>query len=270
MRKHLLCSPLPRRFAWLITTSWVLALIAAYVGAPAYGADSARLAVSFSPDRAGASTTIGFTVALSEEPGGESAPLTGMTLRLPVGMEFDESQLGIATCDATELGQFGLIACPLGSRMGYGHGTVRFAFAGEQHEAQANIAIVLGTAPGEGTPVLLYVETHTPVVAGLVFEGKLVEGVGHFGQQMDIQLPLIATLPGGPPVRIADMSLNFGPKELTYFRKIRGHRRAFKPRGLSVPPQCPRGGYPVAAIMDFADGSQTMTHSSVACPHANG
>lgn len=259
--------PCPRRATMRACVGAILVTIAATLApACASATDIATLSTRFIPDRPGASTTIAFTIAIRGSDGEPPAPLTGLALHMPTGMEFAESQLGIATCNAVALAARGLAVCPAGSRLGFGHSRVEFAFANEREEAQAKIAVLLGNAPGEGIPILLYVETRSPVVAALVFQSRLLGDSGQFGQQLYAPLPLIPTLPAGPDIQIATLSANFGPEHLTYYRRIGNRSVAFKPRGLSVPRRCPRGGFPMAASLSFADGTSLVARSVVPCP----
>ena len=243
-----------------------LALVSLVGVTAAHAANTATLNTRFIPDRPGASTTIAFKVAIHGSGGAPPSPLIGLALHMPSGMEFAESQLGIATCNAVELAKRGLDACPSGSHLGFGTSLVDFEFANEQQEAKAKIAVLLGDAPGEGIPILLYVETRNPVLAALVFQSRLLGDSGQFSQQLYAPLPLIPTLPAGPDIAIATLNASFGPEHLLYHRRVHNRLVAFTPRGLSVPRVCPHGGFPMAASLSFADGTSVTAHSAVPCP----
>jgi hypothetical protein len=229
-------------------------------------AETAKLKVVFSPNRPKVSTTVSFHTAINTNDGKLPEPLTRLDLHMPAGMELMESQLGMATCSANVLLERGVAGCPADSRMGFGSTNVKFAFGPVINEAHAQITALLGNIPGEGIPILIYAEVLTPVSAAFVFPSRLLGDSRPYGQQLDIPLPLIKTLPGAPDVQITSLSASFGSSHLTYYRRIHGRTTAFKPRGIAVPRQCPLGGFPVAADLSFLDNTSVRARSKVPCP----
>ncbi len=87
----------------------------------------------------------------------------------------------------------------------------------------------------------------------------MLPDAGRFGSQ------LATSVPGGPDVSIVSVTSTIGPSHLTYYKHVRGHLVPFRPRGVSVPERCPRGGCPFAADFTFLDESRTSAQTTV--PH---
>lgn len=83
-----------------------------------------------------------------------------------------------------------------------------------------------------------------------------------------MELPVIPSVPGAPPVAIASMHVTLGPRGLTYFERVDGHTLGYTPRGILMPTRCPRGGFHFAATFSFLDGSHQQAGDVVPCPKA--
>ena len=249
----------------------LLAAAAAMLGllVPA-GADAvseqASLHASFSPDRLGASTTISFSLRLSTSEGSAPPPLTAMDLRMPAGISYTSTTLGLALCQPASLLAHGLAGCPANSRLGSGTAIVEVPFGtGSGHEIP-EIQAVAGPSVNGNTVVLFYANGLYPISAQLAFAGEILPDSGRFGSQLDTNVPLVSSVPGGPDVSIVEVHTTLGPAHLTYYRHERGHLIAFHPRGVSVPDHCPRGGFPFAAEFNFQDGGHAGAETTVPCP----
>jgi hypothetical protein len=104
------------------------------------------------------------------------------------------------------------------------------------------------------------------VYAQLVLAAELIEGTQAIGGRLVTPVPLIASVPNGPPVSIVSVTATIGPNGLTYYKHRHGRTVAFHPKGVSVPAHCPRGGFRFAATFAFADGTSTQAASAVPCP----
>jgi hypothetical protein len=114
--------------------------------------------------------------------------------------------------------------------------------------------------------VLFYANGLYPVYAQLSFAGEVLPDRGRYGSQLATNVPLVTSVPGGPDVSIVRVKTTIGPSHLTYYKHVHGRLVAFKPRGVSVPERCPRGGFPFAGDFTFQDGSHTSTKTVVPCP----
>jgi hypothetical protein len=230
--------------------------------------EHATLDASFSPNRLAAPTTISFGFHLATSEGAAPPPLTGMDLRMPAGMNYTTTTLGLATCQPAALAAKGLAGCPANSRLGYGSADVEVPFGvGAGHEIP-EIQAVSGPSPKGNLTVLFYANGLYPVYAQLAFSGEVLPDSGRFGSQLATTVPLITSVPGGPDVSVLSVTSTIGPSHLTYYKHVHGRLVSFHPRGVSVPERCPRGGFPFAAEFTFLDGSHTSAQTTVPCPPA--
>jgi hypothetical protein len=228
----------------------------------------ATLHASFTPDRLGAGTTIGFGFALATADGLAPPPLTGVSLHMPAGMNYATTTLGLATCEPQALVEHGLAGCPPNARLGYGSAFVEVPFGtGSGHELPELQA--LEGPPSDGhTVVLFYANGQTPVFAQLVFKGEVLPDSGVFGTNLATVVPPIPSVPDGPDVSIISVKATIGPSHLLYYKHVHGKVVPFHPVGVAVPERCPRGGFPFSADFSFLDGSRASASAAVPCPPA--
>ncbi len=94
----------------------------------AAAAESVTLHTSFSPDRLGVSTTIGFGFRITSTEGATPPPLESLSLHLPPGIDYLSTTLGLAICQPAALAAKGLAGCPPNSRLGSGSAFVEVPF----------------------------------------------------------------------------------------------------------------------------------------------
>jgi hypothetical protein len=245
-----------------------LTLAFAYLAPSAAHAVSERafLHASFSPNRLGTPTTITFGFHLETVEGVAPPPLTALDLRIPAGMNYTTTTLGLAICQPAALLARGLAGCSPNSRLGYGNALVEVPFGtGNGHEIP-EIQAVAGPSPNGNLVVLFYADGRFPVYAQLAFSGEVLPDSGRYGSQLASTVPLVTSVPGGPDVSIVEVQTTIGPSHLTYYKHVHGRLVPFRPRGVSVPERCPRGGFPFAAGFAFQDGSRTRATTTVPCP----
>ncbi len=235
--------------------------------APASAAtEIATLHASFSPDRLATPTTISFSFHLATAEGTAPPPLSRMSLRMPAGMNYTTTTLGLALCKPAALLAEGLRGCPANSRLGYGSALVEVPFGtGDGHEIPELQALAAPSSTGNLT-VLFYANGLQPVDAQVAFSGEVLPDTGRYGSQLAATIPFVTSVPGGPDVSIVTVTTTIGPSHLTYYRHSHGHLIAFHPRGVSVPERCPHGGFPFAADFGFLDGTGTSATTTVPCP----
>jgi hypothetical protein len=228
--------------------------------------ERATLDASFAPDRLGAPTTITFGFHLETSEGAAPPPLTGLDLRMPAGINYTTTTLGLAICQPAALVAKGLAGCPANSRLGYGTAYAEVPFGtGSGHEIP-EVQALAGPSPNGNLVVLFYASGLYPVDAQLTFSGELLPDTGRFGSQLATSVPLVTSVPGGPDVSVLSVTSTIGPRHLTYYRHVHGRLVPFHPRGVSVPERCPRGGFPFAAQFSFEDGSHASAQTAVPCP----
>jgi hypothetical protein len=254
-----------------VTRSALLATLAAAVlcclpSAAQAISEDATLHASFQPDRLGAGTTIGFSFHLATSDGTAPPPLTALDLRMPAGINYTRTTLGLALCKPAVLLARGAGGCPANSRLGYGSAFVEVPFGtGAGHEIP-EVQAFSAPSPKGNLVVLFYANGLEPISAQLAFSGEVLPDTGSFGSRLDSMIPLVTSVPGGPDVSIVTVTATIGPQHLTYYKRVHGRRVAFHPRGVSVPERCPTGGFPFAAAFAFQDGSSTTARTSVPCP----
>jgi hypothetical protein len=246
-------------------------LVGGCIGAPPAGAvvENATLQASFSPDRLGASTTIGFGFHLSTAEGLAPPPLANMDLHMPAGMNYTATTLGLAICHPEQLEKHGLGGCPANSRLGSGKARVEVPFGTSSGQEIPEVQALMAPPSSKSNMVVLfYANGQTPVFAQLVFRGELLPSSGRFGSQLSTVVPAISSVPNGPDVSIVSVQSTIGPSHLTYYKKVHGRRVPFHPVGIAVPERCPHGGFPFTANFVFQDGSTAEASTTVPCPPA--
>ncbi len=253
------------RFIQTISVVAALALCIC-LPAPASAAETATLHTSFTPDRLGAPTTIGFAFDIAGVEGVMPPALQSLSLHLPPGIDYLRTTLGLAICNPAALAAQGPAGCPQNSHLGSGSAFVEVPFGqGVGHEIPM-IEALRGPSHGGHMVVLFYANGQAPVYAQLVFQGELIQGSRTLGGSLDTAVPLIPSVPDGPPVSIVHVQATIGPAGLLYTERVHGRTVSFRPRGVEVPPSCPHGGFPFSAIFAFVDGSTTTAQSTVPCP----
>jgi hypothetical protein len=227
---------------------------------------SARLRAGFDPYRLGRRTTLQFEFAFSAPAGTVPPPLTEMQLRYPRGINFFLNDLGIRRCPEPVLETSGPGGCPPNSAMGYGVVRTGIVLGGTPVEESSPITILRAPERDGHLALLFFAEGKEPVVTNVIFSGLLLAARDPFGGNVKIGVPLVETLPGAPYVSVLHLHATIGPKHLTYYHNVDGVSLAFAPQGLLLPPACPRGSFPFAAVFVFADGTRALASTTVSCP----
>lgn len=241
-------------------TAWLSA------AAPASAGPNVVLHTSFSPNRLGASTTIGFGFDISEPDGSVPPPLQSVSLKLPPGINYLTTTLGLAICRPSALLERGLAGCPPNSRLGFGSAYVEVPFGETSGHEIPDIQAVMGPPHDGNIVVLFYADGREPVYAQIVFQGEIVPGTQTLSGSLNASVPLVPSVPAGPPVSIVKVQTTIGPAHLTYYEKVHGRTISFHPTGVSLPSHCPPGGFAFSASFSFTDGSSTLAKSAVPCP----
>jgi len=258
MRRALVaCSALPLVAAALTMTA---------AAAPAAAAPEATLKAKLRPKQLGEPTAV--SIGFHLRPGfGQALPaLANFSLRLPRGMGFAASELGLATCMPERLLALGAAGCPAESLMGTGSAQVRVPFGTEVVSERAGIQIFMTSPVEERTTTLFYFDGRKPVIAPIVLQSQVVTPEGTGDSILDTPVQAIPTAPDGPEATMVALRSTIGPASLRYHRRIGKRRVAYRPQGLSLPARCPAGGFRFAASFRFRDGSQARASATVPCP----
>ena len=237
-----------------------LAICACSAG-KADAAQSAKLQVSLSPDRPGASTTIAFGFQITAPGNALPGALTLLDVHLPPGMGVDTS--GLATCAPSALAH-GPQGCSRNSQVGSGSVDVKVPLGNVIRPEIAALTVFNAPRKGGHTTLLFYAVGRLPIATQLVFSGVIIPGAS--GESIQAAIPLIPTLPEAPDAAIVAMSSTLGTLQHAYYRTV-GHRRVrFTPKGAAVPARCPAGGFPFSVDFGFNDATTATAATTVPCP----
>jgi hypothetical protein len=245
--------------------------LAAWVTAstPGWAAQSARLDVSLVPERLGQGTTIEFGFHIAAVRGSIPSPVTKIELRYPKHIGIVTSGLGLASCTQARLEAFGAEGCPSRSLMGYGTATAEVQVGSEAIEERASTAIFMAPLAEGNINLQFVVNGLTPLAAQLIFPGRLLPDAQPYGGNLVITVPLLQGFPEGPYVSLVKLRSTIGPLGVTYYERIHDKFVPYQPSGITLPSSCPKHGFPFAVTFNFADGTNTTSHTAVPCPKAS-
>jgi hypothetical protein len=224
----------------------------------ALGAQTATIDAGFTPEHLAASTAIsfGFHIATDEK---VPAPLLGVEVTYPRDLGFGTSGLGVAACSPEALELLGPNACPPDSRMGSGTALVGIRIGPELVEEPASLALFSAPSTDGRLHLLVYAAGRAPVLAGLVLGGVLAAG------RIMVSVPPIPSLPEAPYVAVSRLQLTLGG-DLRYYEATPRGVVGYRPAGVRLPGQCPRGGFRFAARFTFLGGVHVNSRTAVRCP----
>jgi hypothetical protein len=244
--------------AGLVTMS-----VLAQLPAPAQAATAPRVTLSarFQPEILGASTTIHWSFTVSEP-----LPLRSIALRLPPGMGFAASSLGLEPCQPEVLERLGPGGCPADSRVGFGQALAEVP-AQSTIQEHARVTVLLGPYHGEEETFLFFVEGKWPANREIILTSHLLNLADPHGATLLTEVPTLPVWPLGPEIGLTRLESTIGPDKLTYYRRVGGRTVAFTPRGASLPRECPRGGFLVSAVFRWwSIGGGAEARTRVPCP----
>jgi len=117
----------------------------------------------------------------------------------------------------------------------------------------------LGPLRGGQPTIAVLGEGYTPFGERLVFTGRLLFDRAPYGEELQMSIPPIPTLPLGPDASMVSLSLTLGERG-------GGRRRDGRANSVIVPRRCPAGGFPFAAQSTYADGSSGSATATAPCP----
>ena len=242
------------------------ATLLAFPAASALAVPKVTLHAGFNPERLGHSTTLSLRIEVA--PGSEPIPppLVHAELRYPAGLDVQLSGLGIDECTAATLETAGIGACPPDSLMGEGQAIAEFLIAHHIVREVASLTAVRTTEREGHLTMLLYLYDETAVSTQLILNTQLLPAGGPFAGLVDIQIPLVQSLPETPDVSVSEIQLALGPETLTYSENTGGKVVHYIPEGIDLPKRCPRGGFPFAVTLGFLGGSHASGRTAVPCP----
>ena len=258
MRRH----PTARRAIRLLAAT---ALCAAVCGS-ASAAQSVTLHATLTPEHLGRSTTIGFSFTIATPTHEVPPPLTSAEISYPVELAFALSELGLATCSPGTLEVFGAEGCPPNSLMGYGTALAEIPIGPTIVHESAQVTIMRATNQGGHLALLIFVNAPSPVSGQITFPGLVLPAPTPYGGLLDMSIPLVTSLPGGPDVAVVQFRSTLGPLHLHYREHVHGRVVEYEPKGVPLPDKCPHGGFRFLARFAFQNGSHSQAAATVPCP----
>jgi hypothetical protein len=256
----------PLRALALAVWAGPVVLAPAGLPAPATQAPAVALRATLQPETLGASTTvsIGFRIAASTGP--EPPPLSSFAVRLPTGMGFAATTLGLATCSERTLLSDGSGSCPRESAMGFGSAQVQAPFGSQVVLETGGVSIFMTQPVDRRTTMLFYFDGRKPVIAPLVLQTQVLTPAGSLDSVLSTQIPPIPTAPGGANASMLSLHADIGPSHVWYLKRVHGRTVTYHPKGLNVPEVCPLGGFVFTGEFRFQGGSRSVARSVVPCP----
>jgi hypothetical protein len=237
-----------------------------YLVATSSATQSVRLDPSFAPYRLGAPVTIGLSLQIAAPPGQLPSALTEIEVRYPQNLGFALSGLGKAVCSPVMLDAAGASGCPADSIMGGGNATAELRFGPQLVSERASVSIARAPDQEGHIALLLYASGPSPVNTQILSPAQLLPSSPPFGGRLNMQLPIIPSVPGAADVAIVALNVTIGPQGLTYYERAEGATLAYTPKGILLPNTCPHGGFPFAATFSFLDGSHPEARAVLPCP----
>jgi hypothetical protein len=243
-----------------------LLLLYACMSNTAQAQQTVRLHAALTPERLGQGTTISFGFQIAVPAQEVPAPLTGVEISYPVEFGFALSELGLATCTVGTLEALGPGGCPANSVMGHGNALAEIPIGPDILDETTRITIVRTTEYNGDLALLIYAEGTAPVSAQIAFSGLILPAAAPFGGRLQMNVPLVPGLPGGPDVAIVQFHSTLGPLHLHYRERVHGRVVKYEPKGIPLPNHCPPEGFAFAARFSFTSGDSATAHTTVPCP----
>lgn len=229
-------------------------------------ANAVEVRERFTPDRLGASTNLSLIARFPSVAGAAPEPVRQLTIFAPAGLRIDAR--GADACSQAVLEEQGPAACPPTSRAGFGGGVGILRLPRETVRENFTLDFFFAsTRPGH-LALLAYANGTTPVVVEQVVIAREVRAPAPYGFGFSVSIPPVSTFPGAGPASIESVFATLGAADVAYYRRIHGHRRLVRVRGLLVPRSCPPGGFRAKALVDFLGGQSLTLDPTVACPAA--
>jgi hypothetical protein len=216
---------------------------------------TASITPSLSPDRLGARATLTFTIHYAGGEFGVPSAVRHSVLRFPAGMSLDIPSLRV--CSAARLRAHGPRGCPAQSEIGSGHALAETHAGSQITSEDVELHAFLGPPDNLQPTFEILAQGYTPLNEQVVFTGKVLTASAPYGEELEMSIPPVPSLPLEPDASIVTFSLTVGAS-----RRSGAHSKST----VSVPRRCPAGGFPFAAQFTYADGSTGGAAAKVPCP----
>ncbi len=217
---------------------------------------TARIAATLHPDRPGARGVLAVSVDYAQP--GSSLPVAvrRAVLRLPEALGIDVPVL--RSCSAAQLRAHGPAGCPPQSLIGRGSALLGALLGSQLLDERISLWLFVGPLVNLQPTFAILAQGDTPFRQRVVVSGRVVADEPPFGEDLEIPLPPIATLPLEPDASVLSLSLTVGSPDATRSRLA---------NAVVAPKRCPAAGLPLAIDSNFADGTAAVASYSLPCPH---
>lgn len=229
----------------------------------AWASQTLTFSARLTPDKLGAPANLSAETTIASDEGPPS-PVSSVVAYLPAGLKVHVQ--GIATCEERKLETDGASGCPAQSRVGFGGGVGVVQFGREFVKERYTLDFFLAPSEAGHVAILIYVDAVSPVPVELVLVGKEVTAPKPYGFGISVQVPPVSTVPGAAHASVESNYVSVGSTNVAYYETVHGRRKLVHIKGLTAPRTCPRGGFPFALTMSFADGTTSTASSTDPCP----
>jgi hypothetical protein len=220
----------------------------------------------FTPDKLGVPTNLSATATFTSTAAGSLPPVTKVTAYAPEGTSVDVQGARTCTVTAVKLQEAGPSACPADSRIGFGSGTAKSELAGEILSAQFTLEFFLAPPENGRRAFLIYVNSDSPSSLQLGLVAREIRGPKPYGIGLTFTIPIVPSLPGAALGWVERALLTFGSPNVAYYRTVHGKRKLQHVKGILTPRSCPRGGFPVEAMVEYANATISTAKTTIPCP----
>lgn len=232
----------------------------------AWASETFTVRARFTPDKLGVPTNLSATATFASTTAGSLPPVTKVTAYAPAGMSVDVQGARVCTVTAAELQEAGPSACPADSRIGFGSGTAKSELGGEILSAQFTLEFFLAPSENGRRTFLIYVNSNSPSSLQLGLAAREIRGPKPYGIGLTFAIPIVPSLPGATLGWVERVLLTFGSSHIAYYRTVHGKRKLLHVKGILAPRSCPRGGFPVEAMVEYANATNSTAKTTIPCP----
>jgi hypothetical protein len=202
-----------------------------------------------------------FAIAIEPSLPAAPPPLSAIDFSFPSELGFATSGLGLAACQPAPLEREGEAACPANSKVGSGSAVVAVQFGSNLVVEDVALELYAGPSPDGYLHLLIEAYGKWPIEARIIMEGVVLPG------HLRITIPAVSGVPGAPDVSLVRLTVTLGGA-ITYYERVHGHVRTYRPRGIGLPSNCPHGGWRFGATLAFIGGERGHASDVVGCPTA--
>lgn len=222
---------------------------------PGAAATSATVTASLYPDRLSRRAALTVTIHYSGGEFGVPSPVRRVTVRFPAGLVLEIPKL--ESCSLPRLRAGGSGGCPSASRLGTGHALAVVRAGSQRLTESVALTAFLGPLHGVQPTLLILARGYTPLERRIVLTGNVLPAPAPYGEEIEMAIPAIPTLPLVPDASLATFSLTVGA---SYRHRTR------EQNAVRVPAACPAGGFPFAGEFTYADATNGSALATIPCP----